>query len=252
MLSETCIFCGNTFKVPDEFQGKKVKCPRCKELLGISVRKEPSEDEPGEPEAAARPTPLREPLALAMPSPDEAPESAADALRFEGEDLVLETRPSTAALVVRVAAVVVVVLTLGGVVAALPTGLATMHKVAAVLVCVLLGVGIGALIGVEWANTVYLLTSARVLSRRGVIVHRVKSCPLDHVGHVVLKAGPFARLLGIGTLHIGTGSWWGRLSWRGVDDPQAVANLIAQHVDHRYAFLTETEGAFRNRSAQAQ
>ena len=254
MLSETCVFCGSTFKVPDDFQGKKVKCPKCKELLGISARAEDSaqekqpEPEP-EQETAPRPTPIRE--RRPRETSDEPCQNAAEELRFEGEELVLETKPSVAVLVVRVAAVVIVCLTVGGLLAALPLGLETLHKVTAVLVCVLLGIGIGSLIAVEWASTVYMLTSSRVISRRGIMWRRVRSCPLEKVGHIVLKAGPFARMLGMGAVRAGTGAWGGWVSWRGIDDPQAVANLIAQHVDHRYAFLAETDEAFRSRAAQA-
>jgi phage FluMu protein Com len=39
MITEQCLFCGATFKVPDEYAGKKVKCPRCKEAIGISQRR---------------------------------------------------------------------------------------------------------------------------------------------------------------------------------------------------------------------
>lgn len=36
MITEQCIFCGAVFKVPDEFAGRKVKCPKCKQAIGIS------------------------------------------------------------------------------------------------------------------------------------------------------------------------------------------------------------------------
>ena len=36
MVKEQCIFCGATFKVPDEYMGLRVKCPKCKEQIGIS------------------------------------------------------------------------------------------------------------------------------------------------------------------------------------------------------------------------
>ncbi|MBM4047060.1 MAG: hypothetical protein FJ279_18310 [Planctomycetes bacterium] len=38
MITEQCIFCGAIIKVPDEYAGKKVRCPKCKEAIGISKR----------------------------------------------------------------------------------------------------------------------------------------------------------------------------------------------------------------------
>lgn len=250
MLTETCIFCGNSFRVPDELLGKKIKCPRCKELLGISAHS----DAPAEVKADVdpSPTPNVRQISLARPSADEPTDVETDDLRFEGEELVLQTKPSVATLVVRVAAVAVVVVAAGGVFAALPLGLPTAYKIAAVVVFVLLGVGIAALISVEWANTVYLLTTSRVISRRGVLRYVMKSCALERIGAVVVKAGPVARILGVGTVQMSPGGWIGKVSWRGVDDAQGVANLVAQHVDHRHAFRVETEDALRGHAARAQ
>lgn len=38
MIREECVFCGATFKVPDSLAGRKVRCPKCKETIGISAR----------------------------------------------------------------------------------------------------------------------------------------------------------------------------------------------------------------------
>jgi len=35
MLSETCIFCGTTFQVPENRAGKTVRCPKCNRPIGI-------------------------------------------------------------------------------------------------------------------------------------------------------------------------------------------------------------------------
>jgi len=45
MITEECVFCGAKFRVPDALAGHKVRCPKCKETIGISAR---PADEPQE------------------------------------------------------------------------------------------------------------------------------------------------------------------------------------------------------------
>ena len=249
MLSETCLFCGNTFKVPDEYQGKKIKCPKCKELLGISVRKREAAPAavPAPSDVDIPPTEApREPSAKTLLRPVATAQDAGVGLRFEGEELVFETKPSMAALVLRM--VMVVVLMVGIVIYANVSALPMTFKIVGSVACCLLAGALSVDIWLAWANTVYMLTSSRVVSQTGVARMRVRSCPLERVGAVILKVGLVQRLLGTGSIHIGTGNAFGWVTWRDVEDPQGVANLVAQHVDHRYTFLAETEGSLRSRA----
>ena len=254
MLTETCIFCGSTFKLPDELQGEKVKCPRCKEVLGIAARRGKAEPSGGEGDDRA---PATEPPVSSVPSqPVEAPVVLARDLLYETEEVVLETRPSVAAVILRLAAVVVAVI---GVVitnlvvspafgmigiAILPT---FSQKIVFFIVCSILAAGVSVLVWVNWTSTAYLLSSSRVVSKKGSLRLRVRSLPLERVTLVDAKVGILQRLLGVGSVVIGTGHMFSSIVWKDVDDPQVMAKLIAQHVDHRNSFLTETQEALRKR-----
>lgn len=244
MLTETCIFCGNTFKLPDEFQGKKVKCPKCKELLGIAAHKH----EPAAPGGdAAVPHASPELVSAPVPLPPRAPGDARDELRFDGEELVLETRPSVAALVLRL--VVVVVAMVGVVIAAIAFVPLMWQKIVSFVVCCVLAGVISVWVWVAWASRVYMLTSSRMLSHGGVVLLRTRSMPLEKVSVIEHRAGPVKRLLGVGSVVAYASGRFSGVKWHDIDDAQAVAALVAQHVSHRYAFHGETEEALRRRSA---
>lgn len=242
MLTENCIFCGSSFKIPDEFQGKTVKCPKCKELLGIPVREHEATATPDE---AIVPPPAVELEAALAPQLPEVPDDGRDGLRFDGEELVLETRPSMAALVLRLALVVVAMV--GVVIAAIAFVPLMWQKTVSFVVCCVLAGGISVWVWLVWANTVYMLTSSRVLSKGGVVRLRVRSVPLERVSVIDHRAGPIRRALGTGNVVMGTSVLFGGVVWRDIDDSHATATLVAQHVAHRYAFLGETEDALRRR-----
>jgi len=241
MLTETCIFCGSTFKIPEEYQGRKIKCPKCRELLGIATRR----DAPAPAAQAGGPEPAeaREPATVVAQTVSAALAAETDpALRFEGEDLVLEARPSAAALGLRLALLVASMI--ASVVGALFTP-SMWQTIVSVLGCLLLGGAVGVQLWLRWDRERYVLTASRAIRQSGVVRRRVRSCPLEQVAAVDFKQGPLQRLLGIGTVVIGTSSRFGRVVWSDTDDPQGVARLVAQHVDHRYAFLAETKDAQR-------
>jgi len=116
-----------------------------------------------------------------------------------------------------------------------------------VLGCLLAGGVVGVQVWLHWDRALYVLTASRAIRQSGAVRRRVRSCPLEQVSAVDFRQGPLQRLLGMGTVVIGTNSSFGRVAWRDIDDPQGVARLVAQHVDHRYAFLAETEDARRKR-----
>ena len=243
MLTETCIFCGSTFKLPDDLQGEKVKCPRCKEVLGIAARREKAEPDDANGDERA---PAAEPAAPSVqPQPIEAPVALARELLYETEQVVLETKPSVAAVILRLAAVVVAMIGLVIADIALVPGFS--QKIVFFIVCCVLAAGISVLVWFNWTTTAYLLSSSRVVSRKGTARLRVRSLPLERVTSVELRVGILQRLLGVGSVGIGTGNLFSGIVWKDVDDPQVMAKLIAQHVDHRNSFLIETQEALRKR-----
>ena len=243
MLTETCIFCGSTFKLPDELQGEKVKCPRCKEVLGIAARR--GKAEPGGEEGDER-APAAEPPVSSVPSqPVEVPVVLARDLLYETEEVVLEAKPSVAAVILRLAAVVVAMV--GVVIADIAFIPGFSQKIVFFIVCCVLAAGVSVLVWVNWTTTAYLLSSSRVVSKKGTLRVRVRSLPLERVTLIDAKVGVLQRLLGVGSVLIGTGNLFSGIVWKDVDDPQAMAKLIAQHVDHRNSFLTETQEALRKR-----
>jgi len=244
MLTETCIFCGSTFKLPDELQGEKVKCPRCKEVLGIAARREKAE--PSRTEGGEHVPVAEAPVSPVPPQPIEAPAALARDLLHETEEAVLETKPSVAAVTLRL--IVIVVAMVGVVIAGIAFIPDFSQKIVFFIVCCVLAAGVSVLVWVNWTSTVYLLSSSRVLSKKGTLRLRVRSLPLEKVAVVDAKVGVLQRLLGVGSVAIGTGNILGNIVWKDVDSPQAMAKLIAQHVDHRHSFLTETQEALRKRA----
>lgn len=76
----------------------------------------------------------------------------------------------------------------------------------------------------HWAR--FVITSRRVLMRNGYTGRDIEAIPLDEIREVTVACGPFARLLGIGTVVVRSIGDEQTLVFRGLDDPEAVKTRI--------------------------
>jgi uncharacterized membrane protein YdbT with pleckstrin-like domain len=72
------------------------------------------------------------------------------------------------------------------------------------LVAFLITIAVGALLFWSWRNTVYVLTSHRLLSRASIPSLDVVTTPLAKVKSISLHPGFIQRLFGLGSLYIST------------------------------------------------
>lgn len=77
-IQVTCPSCDRSFKARDDYAGKRVKCPKCRDVIEVPAVAEPSEDDERKPERPpVRKPPVRgaavPPPAAVMPPPVEGP-----------------------------------------------------------------------------------------------------------------------------------------------------------------------------------
>ena len=105
---------------------------------------------------------------------------------------------------------------------------------------------------VDWyqrTRTYYGLTDQRVIILGGLFNRQVKSLTLATLSDITLDA----RSNGSGTITFGPGasasSWFGRTSWRGVNNRQAPAFDLIEDVRKVYAMVREAQQSNRTRAA---
>lgn len=116
-------------------------------------------------------------------------------------------------------------------------------------------VGVYMLVGrflVDWyqrTRTYYGLTDQRVIILDGLFNRQVKSLTLATLSDITLSA----RSDGNGTITFGPGtstsSWFGRSSWRGMNNQQAPAFDMIEDVRKVYAMTREAQQSNRTRAA---
>lgn len=90
-----------------------------------------------------------------------------------------------------------------------------------------LGVGRVGLAVLQWASQVYVLTNRRVLSVRGAWNVSIASCPLARIGRIDLHAAWFQKMLGLGTIAMGTAGERGEaVIWEHIANPAEVYELL--------------------------
>ena len=77
-----------------------------------------------------------------------------------------------------------------------------------------------------WNSTMFVLTSDRILSRKGVLSKQGVEIPLERVNTVFFKQSPFERLLGTGDLAIESASERGSESFNNIRKPHIVQKEI--------------------------
>ncbi|MBX3365515.1 MAG: dephospho-CoA kinase [Phycisphaeraceae bacterium] len=71
-------------------------------------------------------------------------------------------------------------------------------------------------------SRLYFLSNRRLVVRFGVFVRGIVDIPLDRIQHVIVKADPFDRLLGIGSLGMASAAGGLDAAWIGVARPHRV------------------------------
>jgi uncharacterized membrane protein YdbT with pleckstrin-like domain len=149
-------------------------------------------------------------------------------LLIEGEDVVAELRPHWIALVGPV--VVTVAVVVGWALAfgwapdsgAARTGVVwgvTIVGVALLLVYVLPRV-------VAWATSIFVVTTDRIIHRRGLVAKYSMEIPLEAINDVRFQQGVFERLIGAGDLIIESAGERGRQVFADIRHPEEVQREI--------------------------
>jgi phage FluMu protein Com len=219
-----CQSCGRKLVIPDDFAYQRARCPSCRAVVEVPPTP------PGEAEQvkAAAEAPravdgarhVREPLDKPEPSLGPRaylPEQIVRVLRQE-EKVIYWGRPSWVVLAIREAWLLFGVLFLTAAVAhlfllisrwageisdTLPGPFAhpwLLILLLFLLVLFIIVLPLGVILFWSWRNTVYVLTSHRLLSRTGILALDVVSMPLVKVKSISLHRGLIQRLFGLGSL----------------------------------------------------
>jgi uncharacterized membrane protein YdbT with pleckstrin-like domain len=132
-------------------------------------------------------------------------------LLAEDEKIVEHLHPHWITLVAPVGALILICGLFGAGFAALPDGSAHQPLLLALLgVCLVLIVWLTVWPVLGWRATHYVLTSHRVMIRRGVLNHTGRDIPLVRINDVAYEQTIWDRLVGAGTLTIASASEYGQ------------------------------------------
>ncbi len=102
---------------------------------------------------------------------------------------------------------------------------------------ILIGIGVLAALGwfgltyLKWTTTNFVVTSERVISRRGVISKTGIEIPLDRINTVFFNQSLFERMIGAGDLGIESAGEGGRQQFSDIRKPNIVQNEIYRQVE---------------------
>jgi len=85
---------------------------------------------------------------------------------------------------------------------------------------------------VRWTTTNFVVTSERVISRRGVIAKHGIEIPLDRINTVFFSQSLFERIIGAGDLGIESAGEGGRQTFTDIRKPNLVQNEIYKQVEN--------------------
>lgn len=144
----------------------------------------------------------------------------------DGEELVIDLHPHGRALVLPLAALAVLSAGGGYLAATVPAGPAQGPlRLGVVGTALLLALLLTVRPVLRWVCTHYLVTTARVAVRRGVLRRRGHDLPLARITDVSFGHGPLERLVGAGTLVVDSADG-GRWVWPVVPQVEAVQREV--------------------------
>jgi len=85
---------------------------------------------------------------------------------------------------------------------------------------------------VKWTTTNFVVTSERVISRRGVAAKHGIEIPLDRINTVFFSQSLFERIIGAGDLGIESAGEGGRQTFTDIRKPNLVQNEIYRQVEN--------------------
>lgn len=143
----------------------------------------------------------------------------------DGEELVLDLRPhwiylapSLSSLVVAVVVGIIVIISVHG-----RARVFTSPPVGLIVLVILVWFGVRY---AKWTTTNFVLTSDRVLSRRGFLAKSGMEIPLERINTVTFSQSVFERLVGAGDLGIESASEGGRETFNDILKPAQVQREI--------------------------
>lgn len=92
---------------------------------------------------------------------------------------------------------------------------------------------------VKWRTTYFVVTSHRVISRRGALARNGVEIPLDRISNVNFSQTIFERVLGVGDLMLESAGKDSADSFTDISRPEMVQNIVHQAIADRSA------GSFR-------
>ncbi len=122
----------------------------------------------------------------------------------------------------------------------------TVAKIAAAIIVVFALVAFGKRYA-EWSTTEFVVTTERVISRRGVVAKNGIEIPLDRINTVFFEQTAFERLAGSGNLGIESAGEGGRQTFTNIRKPNLVQaeiyNQKERFEDRRLRRIGEASGA---------
>lgn len=150
-------------------------------------------------------------------------------LLSDDEDVVVDMHPHWWTLV-PVSALLAIVL-VGGLAVLVNSGDGWPWLLARIVVGILLIITIGVFAAryATWSTTEFVVTTERVISRRGVLSKQAIEIPLDRINTVFFEQQPMERVLGSGNLGIESAGEGGRQTFTNIRKPNMVqAEIYAQ------------------------
>jgi len=143
-------------------------------------------------------------------------------LLSDDEEVVVDMHPHWWTLV-PIGALLAVVL-IGGLAVLLRAGDGTLWMIARVIVAIaLLGtLAMFAIRYAKWVTTEFVVTTERVISRKGVLAKQAIEIPLDRINTVFFEQQPMERILGQGDLGIESAGEGGRQTFTNIRKPNMV------------------------------
>jgi uncharacterized membrane protein YdbT with pleckstrin-like domain len=83
----------------------------------------------------------------------------------------------------------------------------------------------------KWATTNFVLTTDRLIYRRGVLAKHGREIPLERVNDITFNQSVVERMLGAGDLLIESGGERGQQSFSNISRPAAVQNEIYRQIE---------------------